>query len=283
MPHVCIVTDSSAQFTQDTFPGNELVTVLPLEIHLNGKVYRDRHELLLTDLPAAIPNGFQTLVPPPSPALIKKTLWLLSQTYHHIILILISGHLHPTVARVREVLEITRFSATVHLIDSQTTSIGLGTIVQAAATAAQNGIPVREIKHYLLGLIPRIYTILCLRSLTYLQSSGQLEPSQAVAGELLGISPLYTMDSGRLVPMHKARSARNLVDTFHEFICEISGPGKGFLLQGNPPCTQESRNLRERILADLPNLDISEITINPTLGAILGPKTLGLVGIERAS
>lgn len=280
MPHVCIITDSSVQFTQKSFSGDELVTVMPMTIQLNGRVYREHSDLLLSDLPAAISNRSKTTVQPISSDLLNQTLESLSKTFNHIILILISGYLHPTVAHAQQVLENGRYSATIHLIDSQSTSIGLGKIVQAAASAAQDGIDVREIKHYLLGLIPRVYTIFCLRSLTYLQNSGQIEPSQAVAGEMLRLLPLYTMESGRLIPVHKARSARNLVDTFYEFITEINDLNQGFILQGNPPFTQEARNLRDRVLADLPDLDMQELKINPTIGAILGPQTLGLVGIE---
>lgn len=279
MPQVCIVTDSTAQFTKPGFPGEELVTVLPLSIHLDGKVYPAGQYPSLLDLPPSLPTGSQSLVRPPTRQVLEHVLHSLALEYRHIMLILLSRHLHPTFDAAIETLDSFRPSAAVHIIDSQTTSIGLGALVQAAASAAQADIPAVEIKRYLLGLVPNIYAIFCLRSLTYLQNPAQLEISQAVVGEILRISPLYTLDSGKPIPLYKARSSRNLVDIFHEFISEINNLKQVALLQGNPPFTTELRSLRERIQADFPVAACTELGLSPVLGAILGPHTLAAIGI----
>jgi len=282
MSQVCIVTDNTAQFTSDSYPGQELVTILPLPVHLNGKVYSAGRLPALPDLPRSLPNRSPSLVSPPQAGLFEHTLHLLARDYREIVLILLSRHLHPTFDHALKTLESIRPSAAVHLIDSQTTSVGLGYLVQAAAAAAHANLPAIEIKRYLLRLIPHIYAIFCLRSLTYLQKSAQLEISQAVVGELLHISPLYTLESGRPLPFYKARSARNLVDIFYEFIAEIDTLRQVALLQGYPPFMPEARSLRERLQAELPATNCAEISLSPILGAILGPHTLGAIGIAGA-
>ncbi|UCH60569.1 MAG: DegV family EDD domain-containing protein [Anaerolineales bacterium] len=280
MSQVCIVTDSTVQFAKSHFPGRELVTILPLMVQFNGKVFSAEHLITLLDLPQSLPLRSQPLVQPPSRQKIEQVLHNLAQKYHEIVLILPSRHLHPTFDFAMQVLETIRPSAAVHIIDSQTTSIGLGELVQIAAKAAQENVPAIEIKRHVLGLIPRVYVLFCFRSLTYLQNTGQLEVSQAVVGELLGISPLYTLDSGKPIPLYKARSARNLVDIFHEFITEINDLRQLVLLQGYPPFLPEVRSLRERVQADFPEATCVEMSLSPVLGAMLGPHTLGAIGIS---
>ena len=279
MPQVCIVTDNTAQFTQASFPGVELVTMLPLPIHLNGEVYSAGPLPPLFALPHSLPDHSQPLVRTPAPQALEQVLHNLSLEYREILVILLSRHLHPAFDYAVKTLESIRPSATVHMIDSQTTAIGLGALVQAAAGASQGNMPALEIKRYLLGLIPNIYAIFCLRDLTYLQKTGQLELSQAVVADLLQISPLYTLDNGRPIPLYKARSARNLVDIFYEFITEIDHLKQVALLQGYPPFTSEARSLHERLQAELHGPNCIEMSLNPVLAAILGPHTLAAFGI----
>jgi len=279
MPQVCIVTDSTAQFTKTRYAGRELVTILPLMVRLNGKLYSANHLFTLLDLPQSLPHRSQPLVYPPTTQKFEQVLHILAQDYREIVLVLPSRHLHPTYDYAVDALDSIRPSATVHLIDSQTTSIGLGVLVQIAASAASRNLSGIEIKRNLLGLIPQIYAIFCFRSLTYLQNTGQLEISQAVVGELLRLSPLYTLDRGQPIPLYKARSARNLVDIFHEFIAEINDLKQVVLLQGYPPFSPEVRSLHERFQSDFPEASYTEMSLSPVLGAMLGPQTMGAIGI----
>jgi fatty acid-binding protein DegV len=108
------------------------------------------------------------------------------------------------------------------------------------------------------GLIPHVYTIFCNQSLSYLQLSGQLDPAQALVGEMLGITPFFILENGRLTPVQKARSTRHLVDTFHEFITEFIHLKHIALLQGLPPFINEARALHERIQENFPTTPFSE-------------------------
>ncbi len=129
--------------------------------------------------------------------------------------------LNPSIASAYEICQTLHSSASVHIIDSQATSVGLGLIVQAAAEAAWNDMGIAEIKRMLNWLIPRVYTIYCTQSLTYLSHSGQLDQAQALVGEMMGVTAFFLMEHGSLIPVQKARNARNMVDIFEEFIMEF--------------------------------------------------------------
>jgi fatty acid kinase fatty acid binding subunit len=277
MSRVCILTDSTAQFPNPDFPGHELVTVLPLRIRLNGRLYIDDKELTINRLPVSARNGLNPKVFPPDAETFRQTLEILGRDYEDIIIILLSAQLNATIAEAYEIAAAVHTYANTHIIDSQSIAVGLGLLVQMAARAALNGATVPEIKHLLHGQIPHIYTIFCTQSLTYLYYSGQLDPAQALVGELLGVTPFFVMEYGRLVPIQKARSARNMVDIFYDFILEFGGLAHIALVRGTPPFANEVHALHERIQTEFPNTPYSEHQFGIAAGSILGPRSLGIV------
>jgi DegV family protein with EDD domain len=277
MPQVCILTDSSIQFTNSTFPGHELVSVLPMRIQLNERLYKDGVDLTLQMLPPSAKNGIDPQVLPPSSDEFYQALEALSKQYDHVLVILLSASLNPLMANAYKICQNLHSSASVHTIDSQATSAGLGLIVQAAAEAAWNDTGIAEIKRLVNWLIPRVYTIYCTQSLTYLSHSGQLDRAQALVGEMMGVTAFFLMEHGSLIPVQKARNARNMVDIFEEFIMEFGDLRHIALIQGVAPFPGEIRSLRERIHERYPDTPYSEHLMGAVVAAMLGPRSLGLV------
>lgn len=277
---VCILTDSTAQFSSPFFPGRELVTVLPFHIHLNGQELTEGKDLRLNNLPASACNGLHLQVLSPGVEEFTQAYEALRQEYEEILVILLSDHLSPAVNLATQAAMASGSSLNIHIVDSQTTSVGLGLLVQFAARAANLGAPLSKILHEVRASIAHIYAIFCLYSLTYLHNSGQIDPAQAWVGEMLNLAPLFFLEEGRLVPIQKVRNSRHLVDTLHEFITEFNHIRHLALIQGLPSFTTEARNLHERILQDIPTIPYSEHHISVSLAGILGPHSLGLVVME---
>jgi DegV family protein with EDD domain len=283
MPKVCILTDSTAQFSNLIFPGHELVSIIPLHVMLNEQMYTDGKDLRAASLPASARNSSGPRVLAPTPDEFLHYFITLGQKYHEIVVILISSHLSPVVANAHEAAASGKGPAIIHVIDSQTTAVGLGLLVQIAARAAQNDEPGARINRIVRGVIPRIYSVFCVQNLTYLYRSGHLDPAQAIIGEMLGVTPFFILENGRLVPIQKVRNPRHLVDLLHEFITEFTDLQHIALVQGVPPYEQEVRNLKERLNGDYPATSFSEHTLGAALATILGPHSLGLFAMENCS
>jgi DegV family protein with EDD domain len=291
MSRVCILTDSTAQFPFPGYPGHELVTVIPLQVNLRGKLYTNGRDIKLGELPASAGRGLAPGVIPPgviAPRVIppesgdfRQVLAALGQNYTDIIVLLLSAHLIPAVQHAKEAAASINLPARVDILDSQTTSVGLGLLVQAAAEAARDGMPGAEILRMLRVLIPHVYTLFCVQSLSYLACAGKMDPAQALIGEMLGLIPFLTLENGQLTPLQKARSTRHLIDVLIEFLTEFNELKHVALLQGLPVMTGETRLIRERILETIPNTPFSEHTLGGALAALLGPRSLGLVVMER--
>jgi DegV family protein with EDD domain len=279
MPGVCILTDSTAQFTAASFAGQELVSIIPLHIQYKNQSYVDGKELKITDLPQSSRSPSSPVAQPPSPEEFRQAIQHLGNNYDEIIAILLAPNLNRALANAQEAIHLMGW-APVTLINSQTTGVGLGLLVQAAAEAAQEGASGLEIKRYMHNLVSHIYTIFCVQSLTYLSKTGHLDMAQAIVGEMLGVFALFLLENGNLVPVQKARNVRHLADLMHEFVFEFGDLKHIALDRGVIFFENEARSLRERIGNDFPTTPYSEHIIGTALACILGPRSIGLVAME---
>ncbi len=283
MNSVCILTDNTAQFTKPTFPGRNLVVTAPLQLKINNQVVADPKEIKINALPASAGGAFIPQMSSPTADDFRKLFLSLAQEYNEVVAILLSSQLNPTCENALEAADSVRGRVSVQVIDSQTTSVGLGVLVQSAAEAASRGAPSTEIERLLRGLIPHIYSVLCIPGMTYLYYSGFVGEAQATVGEMLGILPIYTLEDGHLTPVEKARNYRQLTDYLQEFIDEFSDLYHIALIQSVPTTVHDARIFREHANLMFPKTPFSEHQINPALALMFGPRALAVFAMETPS
>jgi DegV family protein with EDD domain len=282
MRSTCVVTDNTAQFTRPTFPGRNLVFTIPLRLQFLSSQEEPDRELKVADLPPSAQNGSAPRLLVPSIEDFRQEFLRLSENYSEIVAIFISNHLLPIINNAQEAANSVRGRVNVQIIDSQTTSVGLGILVQIAAEAATRFTSAADIERTMRGLIPHLYSVICIPGLTYLYQSGFTDYAQATVGEMLGLLPIFTLEEGHLTPLEKARNLRHLTDFFQEFLDEFSDLYHVAFIQSVPAMTHESRILREHALATFPRTPFSEHTINLSLAALFGPRCVGVIAMEQA-
>lgn len=279
MAPVAIVTDSTTLFPNPVFKGRELVSILPPL--WQPETAKDKERLKATDFPESL-NGTETpLLVSPSAGELEKLFRHLGTEHDGVLAIMHSAEFSNISTRAQETAGILHGSVPVRVVDSHNISLGLGLIVQTAATAAEDGMPLGDLDLYTRSLVPKVYGMLCIPGLSYLQRTGYVNPSQAAVGEYLDILQVFTLDNGELVPTQKARNPRHLVDILHEFLSEFGDLQHIALLQGSPAFDQETRALRERLAEDHRTTPISEQTINAPLASLIGPHSLGIFALEK--
>ena len=280
LPGVCILTDSTAQFTVSPFPAQDLVSVIPHRINLNRVSYLDGQGLSIYDLPLTARDGKSAQAHAPNPKEFQQAFLSLGEEHPEILAILLSARLSQAFENANQAAGTLPGRISLTVLDSQTTGVGLGLLVQAAAEAARGGATAKEIKQLVRHLVAHIYTVFCVQSLSYLPLGGHIDPAQAVVGEMLGVIPIILLENGRLVPVQKARSFRHLLDLLVEFLGEFGELKHISLLKGTLPFESEVYNLRQRIKDLFPATAFSEHTLGTGLATILGPRSLGLVVME---
>ena len=285
MSQLCIITDSSAHFPNPIYPGNNFVTIMPINIMVGDTIIPDSKDPKDQKKWFSKNGTHNPKIIAPSVDDFCRIFHQCGQKHLNIIAILHSSQLSDTYKNASKAAKIVKNSTPIQVIDSQTTGAGLGLLVQAAAEGAAkytNLEPdVEEICNMLRGLVTRVYTVFFIPNMNTLAHTGHLDPAQAIIGEMLGIIPFYVMESGRLVSVQKARNTRQLVDMLFEFVSEFSNLNHLALLQGYPPYEQEIRSLRDRISNVYPEVPLTEHHLSLSLLSLLGPRSLGLVAMEN--
>lgn len=270
MPNVCILTDSTVQFTQSNFPGHELVHVIPFGI-------QDAASQEESPLPGGFPVPLRLI--PPSPQEFIQHYTRLSRTYDSILVLTLSSLLNSTLKHA--LLASRQFSngTAVEVMDSGTTASGLGMLVQLAAGAAYEGASLHEVERRLRANILRVYMLYCIPDLTYLAYSGLMDHSQALVAEMMGMLPIFNFEEGGLVPMEKVHTPRRLFEAFLDFLGEFEVPSR-IALAGNLPSGQRAKSFRQVVKETFPETPYSEHPVQPHLATLFGPRSIGLAVMD---
>lgn len=276
---ISIITDGTVQFPNPVFPGRKFVTIMPV-IWENTAEVISNVELNTSDLPRSAIGKARPSVKANSLEDYQNLFEQLAPQSEGILAILNSGQINENYANALEAANDMQGKVPIRVVDSQNISLGLGMMVQRAGNAAAEGLDLLELELLVRNLIPRIYSVLCIPGLSYLERRGIVNKTQALVGEHLGMLPVFTMDKGELVHSEKARNKRHLVDILHEFLTEFGDLEHISLLQGLPTFETETRALRERLAEDHADTPISEQNIAPQIASIIGPHSLGIFALQ---
>lgn len=270
MNRVCILTDSSVQFT---VPKNVL----------------DNNVFTIPFIRTFNPSSSETQAPrgqkaefgleSPSESEIINQLSTLRRDHSDILVITLSSVLSGLFSKIEKAIKKYGDVEHIHAIDSHTTSVGLGLLVQMAVDMITQGTNLREIEGRLRTSIPHIYTLFCLPDLSNLAAANFLSPSQAIVGEMLELLPIFSLEDGCLTAIQKVRTQRHLLETFQEFVDEYNEPSHiAVIKNGNH---LKAALFREYVTNNFPRSTFSEHTLGGSLAELLGPQSIGLIVMDR--
>jgi len=277
MSKVHIVTDSTAHFEDPTTPQKLGVTVVPLTIQFGRQYFKEGIDLTEDEFF----NRMATSAQPPTlhaPAAddFRAVYGSLIKSADKILSLHISSKLSQTCARAKTAAEDYLGRCQIVVLDSWTTSVGLGILVQAAAQAANEGKSLGDIVRIVRGMISHIYAVFFVDTLDYLEHSGLIGKSQSILGTMLGIKPFLSIEEGEIIPIEKVRSRDKAVDKLIEFASEFTNIDRGVILQSGKMPTDDTRLLLEQLEMTCPGLKFPVMRYGPTLACQLGPDSLGI-------
>lgn len=277
---VAIVTDSTAYLE----PGEAEklgVHVVPLNIHLGSHKFSDTLEIDTDELFRRLnySGGFPTSYPPEA-HIFEELYAKLHKETDQILSIHISSHLSRTVDRAQMGAEALLGRCSIAVVDSMTTSVGLGILVKAAAQAAAEGATLDDIVRLTRGMIPHVYLVFYVETMDYLERSGRIGKAQAILGSMLNIKPILFMEDGDIIPLEKVRTTEKALEKLFEFVAEFDNLEQTAIIQRNKHPNKEARVLQERLEQSFPELNFPIIQYGPDLATRVGPNALGIVVYE---
>jgi DegV family protein with EDD domain len=192
----------------------------------------------------------------------------------------LSGRLSQTLSNARRGAESLLGRCNIAVIDSLTTSLGLGILTKAAAEAAQQGANLDEVVRLVRGMIPHIYIVLYVDQMDYLERGRRVGRAQAILGTMLNIKPLLFIEDGEIIPLEKVRTHEKAIDKLFEFVAEFSELEQAAIVQRQAEPTEETKLLLERLEQLFPQIDFPIIQYGPVLACHIGPSAMGVVVYE---
>ncbi|MBI2845661.1 MAG: DegV family protein [Chloroflexi bacterium] len=277
---VRIITDSSSQIPP-SFAEKLEIAVLPLEIQLGRERFREGLDITSREFFRKLAKAGRTRRPkafPPSLEAFNSAFAQLSRQGGDILALHLSSKLNPTYRVAREAANAFLGQSRIMVLDSQTTSLGLGHLVLAAAEGAAKGESLEEVVRIVRGMMPHLYLVLFVENLDYLEREKRIAKEHALLGTMLGIKPLFILEEGDIVPLEKARSRTKAVERLFEFLTEFPHIEKMTILHGADG--SDLPELLERLETAYPDKLIDVVSYAPSLAAHVGPGALGVFVYE---
>ncbi len=283
MSKVKIVTDSTVHFLDPSIVQRYDITVVPLHIQIGQENYRDGLDLDTEQFLQKIATSSELAeARSPTPEEFAAVYTELGKQTDRILSIHISSKLSRTYRNARLATDGLLGRCKIQVVDSMTTSLGLGILTEAAAKAGAADETLDDIVRTVRGMIPHIYVVFFVETLDYLERSGRLSKSQAILGTMLGIKPFLTIEEGDIIPMEKVRTRDKAVDKLVEFVAEFSASDTVAILHSNLQPNEDTRLLLERLAMEFPGRHFPLLTYGPALACNIGPNSLGIIVYEAS-
>jgi DegV family protein with EDD domain len=280
---VRIVTDSTAHLAPG-FVDQFGITVVPFHIQIDGRTYRDGVNLdMATFYSLVYEQGLQPKTSPPTVDEFYQVYQKLNQETATIISLHMSEALCRSAESARIAADMLLGRCEIVVIDSQSISVGLGILVEAAAQAAAQDQPLDEIVRLVRGLISQIYVVFFSETLDYLERGGRIGAAPALLGTMLGIKPFLTLEEGDIQPMEKVRTREEAVEKLVDFVSEFDIIRRIAVVKGPDTPLEEVDTLVEQVGEVFPELSVPVVDYGPVVAAHVGPDTLGVIVYEESA
>lgn len=232
---VQIIVDSTTDMTEAM---KKQVTVVPLTVRFGEKEYVDGVDIDTTRFYEMLAEGGELpSTSQPTPFAFEKVFSQAVAAGDTVVCLTISAKLSGTFQSASIAAE--EFPGKVFVVDSRNVTIGTGVLAAYAVELRQRGLEAEAIARELENSRERVRLIAMVDTLEYLKKGGRISSAVALAGGLLNIKPLLTMQDGELIMVDKARGIKNGIQKFLERIGMYGGidPEKPLLLgyTGNDP------------------------------------------------
>ncbi len=158
--------------------------------------------------------------------------------------------------------------------------LGAGIQVEAAAELKQKGASDEEIIAFLKEFTNRVAVYFVVDDLMHLKRGGRLSAGAAVAGTLLSIKPMLTVnEEGGLNVIEKVTGRKKAVRALADKVIKgLTGTEYSvYILDAD--CKEDGDKLAELIKAERSDAKIVRQTVGPVIGTHCGPGTLGVIFI----
>jgi DegV family protein with EDD domain len=282
MPEVAIVTDSTACIPPTML--DELnIHWLPYYIHRGQETLRDMVTISPAEFYAWLPTADElphTAIPGPGEYLAMYRKLAEEDGVQQIISIHMTSKgsgAFQAAQTARGVLKDVLPDLVVEVIDTLNVSMCHGWMVIEAAREAVQGGSLKRVKDRVAQLIPVTRMLQTADTLKYLYMGGRIGRAQHLAGSLLNIKPIISMEDGIIVSLGTARNRKRAYQMMADKIESVVGNNKKIkIAYVHAAAIEEVEKIRDLVEARFTPVETIFTELSPALGVHTGPGTAGL-------
>ncbi len=275
---IAVLADSSCDLPDEVVDAHGII-VVPLQVIEGERTYLDRVEIRGAEIYAGMRQGERRFTTSqPTPGALREALADAKEEAEEVVAILIGGTLSGTFASAQATVEVTGLDG-IRLVDSRTTSFGLGLLVLRAAELAEAGWSAERIVKEITRLRRKAGAFFTVDTFEHLQRSGRVGRGRAWLGSLLDIKPVLEVDpDGNVLTLDRVRGRAGLVDRVLEHIDRrlMPRPGAVRFAIGHADATDVAERLRDELVRRYSPRDCLVNHITAALGVHTGPGAWGI-------
>lgn len=192
----------------------------------------------------------------------------------------ISSQLSGTIASAEAAKELLP-DLRIEVIDSRSTSMGLGFQVMAAAEAARAGASIEEVIAAAVRVRERLHILFMVDTLEFLHRGGRIGGGRRFLGTALQIKPILGLD-GVIEGVEQVRTKKKALARMLGILRERAGTSSVFraaVVHAN--ALEDAQALAEDVRAQLGPEELYLAEVSPVIGTHTGPGTLGICIVTR--
>lgn len=273
---VRVVTDSSADLPKPLV--EELgITVVPAIVAFGDESFRDGididHETFYQRLMA---GDAAPITSQPSPAQFAEAYAQIGSHADGIVSIHVSAALSGTCNSATQAAR--PVPCPIEILDSRTTSSGMGLVVIEAARVAQSGASFGQVLDTAQADIARSQMCFTLDTLEFLAKGGRIGKARRLLGTLLRIKPVLTVRNGVVEPLAQCRTQAQAIGALRRFV-DQHRPCKA-LSVGYSTDRHAAAALADGLGHVFPKEATLLTRIGPAIGSHVGPGCLSVALLE---
>lgn len=173
--------------------------------------------------------------------------------------------------------ELTSGKEKVELVDTETTSMGMGFQVLAVARAAQEGASMIDCKALAEKARTSTGVYLTVDTLEFLHRGGRIGGATRFLGTALNLKPVLAVEGGRIEPVERVRTRSKALDRVVEIVAEkCAGHSPVRIATLHADAHDDAKYLLDKIVPLVNPIETVFAAVSPAVGANAGPGTVGL-------
>ena len=214
-----IVVDSTADMRPEVAAK---VAIVPLSVQFGEKTYVSGVDITPSQFYEMLSESdVLPTTSQPAPFLFEETFERAVSEGHEVICLTCSGKLSGTHQSAN--IAAAEFEGKVHVVDSNTIALGLGIMAEYAVGLAEQNVSAAEILDKLKEKREKVRLLALVDTLEYLKKGGRISSAVALAGGLLNIKPVISVNDGEIKLLGKARGVRQGNTLLNQEIAKAGG------------------------------------------------------------